>query len=106
MSPLILLCLEQFTHLYDCKLLLTLPTISANISGIFLYLADMQTFLLYPSYNDVEILAGQGTAAMEILEQLDGKVDAVVIPVGGGGLLAGMATVFKHLAPHVKVIVS
>ncbi len=60
-------------------------------------------------YDDIEILAGQGTAALEVIEQmdkLDTPIDAVVIPVGGGGLLAGMATVFKQLAPHVKVIVS
>ena len=60
-------------------------------------------------YDDMEILAGQGTAALEVLEQMDRmdtKLDAVVIPVGGGGLLAGMATIFKHLAPQVKVIVS
>lgn len=61
------------------------------------------------SYDDLEILAGQGTAALEVIEQMDkmdATIDAVVIPVGGGGLLAGMATIFKHLAPHVKVIVS
>ena len=61
------------------------------------------------SYDDPEILAGQGTAALEVLEQMDRlgeKIDAVVIPVGGGGLLAGMATTLKHLAPEVTVIVS
>ena len=45
---------------------------------------------------------------MEIIEQMDKlgeRIDAVVIPVGGGGLLAGMATTFKHLAPEVTVIV-
>ncbi len=60
-------------------------------------------------YDDIEILAGQGTAALEILEQMDRmgtNIDAVVIPVGGGGLLAGMATIFKHLQPTVEVIVS
>ena len=59
-------------------------------------------------YDDPEILAGQGTTALEIIEQMDRlgeKIDAVVIPVGGGGLLAGMATTFKHLAPEVTVIV-
>ena len=59
-------------------------------------------------YDDPEILAGQGTTALEIIEQMDKlgeRIDAVVIPVGGGGLLAGMATTFKHLAPEVTVIV-
>ena len=60
------------------------------------------------SYDDPHILAGQGTAALEVLEQmsrLDCAPDAVVIPVGGGGLLAGMATAIKHLSPSVEIIV-
>jgi threonine dehydratase len=60
-------------------------------------------------YDDPPILAGQGTTALEVVEQMDKlneKVDAVVIPVGGGGLLAGMAITLKHLLPDVKVIVS
>ncbi len=40
------------------------------------------------------------------MDSIDTAIDAVVIPVGGGGLLAGMATIFKHLAPQVKIIVS
>ena len=40
------------------------------------------------------------------MDKLDVPIDAVVIPVGGAGLLAGMATIFKHLAPQVQVIVS
>ena len=60
-------------------------------------------------YDDPPILAGQGTAALEIVEQMDQlgqQLDAVVIPVGGGGLLAGMSITLKHLLPNVKVIVS
>ena len=60
-------------------------------------------------YDDPHILAGQGTAALEVFEQMDklGVVpDATVIPVGGGGLLAGMATAIKHLMPKIEVIVS
>lgn len=63
---------------------------------------------LFCRYDDPEILAGQGTVALEIIEQMDRlseKIDAVVIPVGGGGLLAGMATTLKHLVPEVTVIV-
>lgn len=59
-------------------------------------------------YDDPPILAGQGTAALEVIEQMDKlsqQLDAVVIPVGGGGLLAGMAITLKHLQPRVKVIV-
>ena len=60
------------------------------------------------SYDYPHILSGQGTAALEVLEQMDRlgvETDAVVIPVGGGGLLAGMATTIKHLNPHVQIIV-
>lgn len=65
--------------------------------------------MLSHRYDDPPILAGQGTAALEIIEQMDDEgvtVDAVVIPVGGGGLLAGMSVTLKNLLPKVKVIVS
>tara|TARA_R110002073_G_scaffold921_7_gene6674 strand:+ start:9783 stop:10733 length:951 start_codon:yes stop_codon:yes gene_type:complete len=52
-------------------------------------------------YDDVRVIAGQGTAALEILEQVN-PIDAVVIPVGGGGLLAGSSCVFKALS-NIKV---
>ena len=64
---------------------------------------------LFPSYNDLHILAGQGTAALEVVEQMDKlgvEPDAIVIPVGGGGLLAGMTTVIQHFKPDVEIIVS
>mgnify|MGYP000055889927 FL=1 len=54
-------------------------------------------------YDDVEVIAGQATVAKEILDQLD-KIDVVFIPVGGGGLIAGMSTYIKHYAPHIKVV--
>jgi len=53
-------------------------------------------------YDDPAIIAGQGTMGLEILEQVP-DVDAVVIPVGGGGLIAGVALAIKTLKPHVKV---
>ncbi|HEU4388271.1 MAG TPA: threonine/serine dehydratase [Blastocatellia bacterium] len=53
-------------------------------------------------YNDPLVIAGQGTVALEILEDLP-ELDAVVVPVGGGGLLAGVALALKSLAPQVKV---
>jgi len=54
-------------------------------------------------YDDPAIIAGQGTVALEILEQVP-VLDAVVVPIGGAGLIAGVATVVKHLAPHVQII--
>jgi threonine dehydratase len=57
--------------------------------------------LIHP-FDDVEVMAGQGTMALEILEQVP-DVDAVVVPVGGGGLLAGVGTAVKALAPQVRV---
>ena len=53
-------------------------------------------------YNDREVIAGQGTVGLEILEE-SGAVDAIVVPVGGGGLLAGVAIAVKALKPNVKV---
>ncbi|WP_112242576.1 threonine/serine dehydratase [Kribbella monticola] len=55
-------------------------------------------------YNDPDIIAGQGTAAVEMLEQLDGRrLDAVFVAVGGGGLVSGVAAVLKRHLPDVKV---
>src|SRR5436853_3683946 len=53
-------------------------------------------------YNDPEVIAGQGTIALEILEDAP-DLDAIIVPVGGGGLIAGVAIVAKALQPHVKV---
>ena len=54
------------------------------------------------AFDDPAVMAGQGTIALEILQSLP-EVQAVVVPVGGGGLIAGVATAIKEKAPHVKV---
>jgi threonine dehydratase len=54
-------------------------------------------------FDDADVVAGQGTMALEILEQAP-DVEAVVVPVGGGGLIAGIGTVMKARAPQVSVI--
>ncbi len=53
-------------------------------------------------FDDENVIAGQGTIGLEILDQLP-EVDAVVVPVGGGGLISGVAYAIKNLNPHVKV---
>ncbi len=55
-------------------------------------------------YDDPDTIAGQGTIAVEILKQMSDQPDAVFVPVGGGGLIAGMAAYIKSIAPDVKVI--
>ncbi len=55
-------------------------------------------------YDDPDVIAGQGTIGMEILRQISGPLDAVFIPVGGGGLIAGIGTYIKYLRPDVRII--
>ena len=53
-------------------------------------------------FDDEEVIAGQGTIGLEILEQI-ADADAVVVPIGGGGLISGVAFAIKHLRPDIKV---
>jgi len=66
------------------------------------YALEEQKTLIHP-FDDVDVIAGQGTVAKELLQQQP-KSDVVFIPVGGGGLLAGMAVYLKQLQPNIKVI--
>ncbi|GAB1262859.1 threonine ammonia-lyase, biosynthetic [Aurantivibrio plasticivorans] len=54
-------------------------------------------------FDDPDVIAGQGTVAVELLRQHPGKIDAVFIPVGGGGLCAGMAAYIKYIRPETKI---
>jgi threonine dehydratase len=66
-------------------------------------LVDSEGMILVPPYDDRVIIAGQGTTGLELLEAMP-DVDTVLVPVGGGGLSAGVATAVKRQAPHVRVI--
>jgi threonine dehydratase len=67
-------------------------------------LAEARGLSLIKPYDAPEVIAGQGTVAMELLRQVTRPVDAVFIPVGGGGLAAGMAAYIKYVRPEIKVI--
>ena len=56
------------------------------------------------AFDDEYVIAGQGTIGLEIFEQLDGKVDTILCPIGGGGLIAGIAVAAKALNPDVKIV--
>jgi threonine dehydratase len=67
-------------------------------------LAEEKGLCYVHPYDDPDVIAGQGTIGMEILRQLSGPLDAVFVPVGGGGLLAGVAAYIKYVRPQVRVI--
>jgi threonine dehydratase len=55
-------------------------------------------------FDDLEVIAGQGTVGLEILESYHEPIDYVFVPIGGGGLASGLSTVFKQLSPNTKII--
>ena len=67
-----------------------------------LQLKDEKGYTFIHPFNDEDVIAGQGTIGLEILEQLP-DVDIVIVPVGGGGLISGVAYAIKALNPQVKV---
>jgi threonine dehydratase len=66
-------------------------------------LADERGLALIPPYEHPHVIAGQGTAALELLQDA-GELDTLIVPVGGGGLIAGSATAAKGLHPRIRVI--
>ncbi|NOX27200.1 MAG: threonine ammonia-lyase, biosynthetic [Gammaproteobacteria bacterium] len=64
---------------------------------------EQQLTFIHP-YDDPDVIAGQGTVGMEILEQHPENIDAIFVPVGGGGLIAGIAAYVKHVRPSIKII--
>ncbi|MEA3149756.1 MAG: threonine dehydratase [Gammaproteobacteria bacterium] len=70
-----------------------------------LVLARERSLVFVHPFDDPDVIAGQGTIAMEILRQHHGdEIDAIFVPVGGGGLIAGIAAYAKSLYPRIKII--
>ncbi len=67
-----------------------------------LYAKSKALPFLHP-YNDTEVIAGQGTIGIELLEQLP-ELDAVFVPIGGGGLISGISQYLKSIKPKIKII--
>jgi threonine dehydratase len=67
------------------------------------YAHNQQGYLFIHAFDDDAVIAGQGTVGIEIAEDMK-EVDFVLVPVGGGGLIAGIATALKDIAPNTKVI--
>jgi threonine dehydratase len=75
-----------------------------DASAHALDLARQQDLTIVHPFNDPDVIAGQGTIAIELLEQLDVLPDAVFVPIGGGGLIAGVGSYIKHHHPEIKII--
>lgn len=67
-----------------------------------LELRDKEGYTFIHPFNDEDVIAGQGTIALELVEQLP-DLDAVIVPIGGGGLISGIAYTIKSLNPNIKV---
>ena len=110
---------------FGCKAVIVMPTVTPLIkvnrtksygAEVVLYgdvyddsyayareLAEKEGYTFVHPFNDLDVATGQGTIAMEIVQELP-TVDYIIVPVGGGGLISGVATLAKMLNPKIKVI--
>lgn len=92
----------EATKSYGAEVCLVKDTYDdAYAKAIELQKLEGRTFI-HP-FDDVDVMAGQGTIGLEILDQLK-EVDAVIIPIGGGGLISGIGFAIKHLKPTCRII--
>jgi len=90
------------TEGYGAKVYPCEPNLAARESAVAALIAEHGYTLIHP-FDDWDVIAGQATAALELIEQA-GPLDMVICPVGGGGLLAGTALAVKGLSPRTQVI--
>ncbi len=69
-----------------------------------LELARERDLVFVHPFDDADVIAGQGTIGVELLRQTGGHLDAIFVPVGGGGLIAGIAVYVKYLYPNIRII--
>ena len=87
------------TEAYGGRVLLT----EGNLLEVCLAEQAAGDLTLVHPFDDVEVIAGAGTVGLEVLDQAD-DIDTVVVPIGGGGLISGVAAAIKAARPHVRVI--
>src|SRR5690606_4973408 len=94
---------EQGVRARDVKAVLHGDVFPAALAHSLKLVQEKGLVYVHP-YDDEDVIAGQGTVAMEILRQQPGALDAIFVPVGGGGLIAGIAAYVKYLRPEIRVI--
>ncbi len=86
---------------YNGTVILCGPTFESRVEKAAVFIAEKGGTLI-PSFNHPDIISGQGTVALELLEQAPG-LDAIVVPCGGGGLIAGIAVASQALSPSTRI---
>lgn len=92
---------KKFGRQY-CSVELVGDTFDEAYSAAMEYCENNNAVFVHP-FNDYQTIAGQGTAGLEVCEKLQ-NIDYVIVPVGGGGLLAGVGSVIKQLSPQTTII--
>jgi len=87
---------------YGAEITFCEPTLAAREQGLA-DVVERTGAAFIPPYNDIRVISGQGTAALELIEEV-GSLDMVIAPVGGGGLVSGTAIAVSALSPNSKVI--
>ncbi|WP_334047688.1 bifunctional threonine ammonia-lyase/L-serine ammonia-lyase TdcB [Lacticaseibacillus paracasei] len=93
---------QQATSGYGAKVVLAGDTFDES-RAFMEQKAKEDGLTIVDPYNDPLVIAGQGSIGLEILDQL-WDVDTVIVPVGGGGLITGIATVLKHFNPYIHIV--
>jgi threonine dehydratase len=87
---------------YGAKVIFCEPTLAARESNASRVVAETGGAFIHP-YNDLRVMAGQGTSALELLEEVP-DLDVILCPVGGGGQLSGVAVAAKSMRPEILII--
>jgi threonine dehydratase len=93
---------QEAVRRYGADVVFCEPTLEARESTLERVIAEGGAWLVHP-YNDLRVMAGQGTAAVELLESVP-DLDVILCPVGGGGLLSGVAVAAKNLNPSIRIV--
>ena len=93
---------QQAVREYGAEVVLCEPTLASRLETMEQIVQSTGAHPV-PPYNDERVIAGQGTVALELLEQV-AQLDVVMAPVGGGGLMSGIATAVRAVNPVVRVI--
>ncbi len=86
---------------YGAEIIFCKPTLEARETTLEAVVARTGATFVHP-YNNYEVIAGQGTAVVELLEEVE-ELDAIIAPVGGGGLLSGTAIAAKEMRPAIQI---